>query len=789
MKKLLSLFTMLVGTLVVYAQYPLYGKIIDRDSKLPVANASVALSGNRNTISDENGDFRFNLVGQGEFTISVSSVGFKSFDSTVQVPNSTPLTITMESFNLMLQPIEIQGVRAGSTTPFTKNNLSKKEIEKANLGQDLPFVLNQLPSVIVNADAGNGVGYTGIRIRGTDATRINVTLNGIPYNDAESQGTFFVDLPDFVSSVNSIQVQRGVGTSSNGAGAFGATINMTTNEFVEKPYAESNNSYGSFNTWKNTVKAGTGLIDGHLTVDARLSVLHSDGYIDRARSDLKSFYLSTAYFSGKSSVRLNVFSGKEKTYQAWNGVPENLLKTHRTFNSAGTEKPGEPYENETDNYQQDHFQLFYNTEVNKRIRFNIATFLSRGKGYYEQYKSNRKLADFGLPDITIGDSIISRSDVVRQLWLKNFFYGGIFSVQYKNRGTQWITGGGLNRYDGTHFGKLIWAEANIPKDYKWYDVDASKTDFNIYSKLQQRLAQGLEVFGDIQMRGVRYQLNGFRDNPGLRVYNRYLFLNPKLGLSYSTQNWMGYISYAMANKEPNRDDFEAGTGGQPQHETLHDLELGLERKNSVFNWNVTLYYMQYRNQLVLTGKINDVGAYVRTNIPNSYRAGVELQAGWMPVSWFNASGNIAFSRNKVKDYTAWYDDYDQGIQKAETFEKSDISFSPSVTGAAAVNFLPFQNWEISLLSKYVSKQYLDNTENDSRMLNAFFIQDVRSIYTLKQLLFSEIGLVLQINNVFDKMYEPNGYTYSYISGGSLVSENYYFPMAGRNFTIGVNVKF
>ena len=788
MKKTCSLLMMLAVALASFARHPLHGKIIEKDSRQPLANATIVLSGNLHAVSDENGDFHFRNLQEGSYTMTVSSVGFKTLHQTIRVPTPLPVSIMLERIELMLQPIEIKGVRAGERAPFTKSNLSKKEIEKVNTGQDLPFVLNQLPSVIVSSDAGNGLGYTGIRIRGTDATRINVTLNGIPYNDAESQGTFFVDLPDFVSSVNSIQVQRGVGTSSNGAGAFGATINMTTNEFIEKPYAESNNSYGSFNTWKNTLKAGTGLIDGHFTVDARLSSLRSDGYIDRASSDLKSFYVSSAYFSGKSAVRLNIFSGKEKTYQAWNGVPESMLKTHRTYNSAGMETPGEPYDNETDNYQQDHYQLFYNQDVNSRFSFNIATFLSRGKGYYEQYKASRKFSDLGLPDLTIGNSVISRTDLVRQLWLDNYYYGGIFSLQYKNKGTQWITGGGWNRYDGNHYGKIIWAQTGIPKDYTWYDLDAFKTDLNIYTKLQQKLTQYIDVFGDIQYRTVRYQLNGFRDHPDLFVNNTYHFLNPKAGISYTRGSWSGYLSYALANKEPNRDDFEAGSAQQPQHETLHDLELGIEQKTHIFNWGAAFYYMKYHNQLVLTGKINDVGAYVRTNIPDSYRMGVELQAGWQPALWFNASGNIAFSRNRVKDFTAWYDDYDNGSQKAEIYKESDISFSPAVTGGAVISFLPLKSWELSLLSKYVGKQYLDNTGNEARKLNAFYVQDFRSIYTLNKWLFSEISLVLQVNNLFNTKYEPNGSTYSYVSAGALVNENYYFPMAGRNFMVGVNVK-
>lgn len=769
------------------AQTTLKGKVIEKENNLPVPNATISISANLSVISTDDGYFSISGLRQGVYNITVSGVGYRTI--TVPVQTGSEPTISLERIPLMLQPVEIRAVRAGEKAPFAKSNLSKKEIEKVNTGQDLPFVLNQLPSVVVNSDAGNGVGYTGIRIRGSDATRINVTLNGIPYNDAESQGSFFVDMPDFVSSVSSIQVQRGVGTSSNGAGAFGATINMTTNEFIEEAYAESNNTFGSFNTWKNTLKAGTGLINGHFTVDARLSYLSSDGYIDRASSNLQSFYVSTAYINNKTSLRLNVFSGKEKTYQAWNGVPQSMLTTNRTYNSAGTDKPGEPYDNETDNYVQTHYQLFFNQGLNDKWNFNIAGFLSRGKGYYEQYKGGEALSKYGLQNITIGDSVISETDLVRQLWLDNYYYGTIYSAQYKNKGTQWLTGGGWNRYDGGHYGKIIWSQTDISKDYKWYDLDAKKTDFNIYTKLQQRVSRHLDVFADVQYRNIRYTLNGFRDNPYLFIYNSYNFVNPKAGLSYNNRNWSAYISYAIASKEPNRDDFEAGASQQPKPEKMQDIELGIEQKNNGFTWGANFYYMKYKDQLVLTGVINDVGAYARTNVPNSYRAGIELQARWQPLQWLNASANIAFSKNKIKDYTAFYDDYDNGGQKSESYKETDISFSPSVVGGAIINFVPVKNIELSLLSKYVGKQYLDNTSSIDKQLDAFYVQDVRVIYSIPKLLFKEINLMAQVNNIFNKKYEPNGYTYGYIYDGKLVNENFYFPMAGTNFVFGLNVKF
>ncbi len=688
-----------------------------------------------------------------------------------------------------MEPVEIRAVRASDPSPFSKTTLSSAAIQQQNLGQDLPFILNQTPSVVVNADAGNGVGYTGIRIRGSDPTRINMTINGIPYNDAESQGIFFVNLPDLASSTNSIQVQRGVGTSSNGSGAFGATLNLLTNEVREETYAELNNSYGSFNTWKNTFLAGTGLINDHFTFDARLSRISSDGYIDRAKTNLQSFFVSGAWLSNKSSVRLNVFSGKEKTYQAWNGVPENLLETDRTFNSAGTEKPGSPYDNETDNYTQTHYQLFYNQALNPSWNLNLAMFYTKGAGYYEQYKSGQSYADYGLENPVYGGDTLRETDLIRQLWLDNQFFGNTFSLQYKKPSTEIIIGGGWNRYLGNHFGNVVWASAGFPDNYRWYNLDANKTDLNIYGKWQQKISDHISLFTDLQLRKVDYNIYGFRNNPTLTTKNDWLFFNPKFGISYSRNEWRTYASVAVANKEPNRDDFEAGKDVQPSAETLYDLEAGIEKRNPLFSWGATFYYMKYRNQLVLTGQINDVGAYTRTNIPNSYRTGLELTGRWKPLNWIDVSGNLALSSNKVLDYTSYYDDYDLGGQKSENFNKTDISFSPSTVAGYTVNFRPFNRLELSLIGKYVSRQYLDNTSRMERSLDPFYTQDLRLSYRINPRFMKEILLVGQAINIFNNLYEPNGYTYSYYYGGSLQTENFYYPMAGMNFMFALNCKF
>jgi iron complex outermembrane receptor protein len=689
---------------------------------------------------------------------------------------------------LLLQPVEVTATRAADKAPLTKTNFSKKDIEKVNFGQDLPFVLNLTPSVVINSDAGNGIGYTGIRIRGTDASRTNVTLNGIPYNDAESQGTFFVDLPDISSSINNIQIQRGVGTSTNGAGAFGASINVSTNEVISKSYGELNNSFGSFNTWKNTIKAGTGLLNKHFTVDGRFSSITSDGFIDRAATDLKSFYVSAAYLTKNSSLRFNVINGKEKTYQAWNGIPESYLTTNRTYNSAGTEKPGTPYDNETDNYTQTHYQLFFNNKINNTLNYSLTAFLTRGKGYYEQYKAEQSFADYGLPDVINGADTISTTDLVRQLWLDNYFYGTIFSLNKKTDKTTFTLGGGIYKYDGKHYGILSGADKGIPADYKYYNLTAFKTDANVFAKVLHEFKSNFSYFIDLQLRHVKYDVNGFRDNPSLLIDNVYTFFNPKVGLTYNKNNYQAYLSYSVGSKEPNRDDFEAGETQITQPEKLYDFETGFEKKGAKISYGITGYYMYYHNQLVLTGKINDVGAYTRTNTPQSYRLGLELQSKVILNKWLATEGNITFSKNKIKSFTEYIDDYDNGGQVTNDYKNTTISFSPSIISSRIITITPFKNTDINFITKYVSRQYLDNTSKKDRSLDPYFTEDIRLNYKWVTRPFKEINFGVQVNNLFNKKYEPNGYTFSYLYSGSLATENYYFPMAGTNFMLLMNVK-
>ena len=684
-----------------------------------------------------------------------------------------------------LQPVEVTSVKATEKNPFAKTNLSKAEIKEKNIGQDLPFILNQTPSVVVNSDAGTGIGYTGIRIRGTDATRINVTLNGIPYNDAESLGTFFVDLPDIASSAGSIQVQRGVGTSANGAGSFGGSINVSTNEINAKQNLELNSTAGSYGSFKNTLLYNSGIFKKHFTVDARMSNIRSEGYIDRASARLRSYYLSSAYISDKNILRLNVFTGKEKTYQAYFGVNEIALDTNRTFNSAGTDKPGTPYANEVDDYTQTHYQLFYTHKLNKYLTGNIALFLTRGKGFYEQYKANQTLADYGLRPF----GITLQTDLIRRLWLDNYFYGSVFSMRYEKNKTQLVLGGGYNRYEGKHFGEIIWAkEQVVPANYRWYNTDAKKYDFSAYTKWTQSFTPHFQTFIDMQVRNINYSIYGFRNNPALIVDKDYFFFNPKAGITYTHKNFKFYASYARASKEPNRDDFEAGTTQQPKPEKLNDIEAGVEYSKKNIHIGANFYYMFYRDQLVLTGKINDVGAYTRTNIPKSYRAGVELFGNAVLNKIISVSGNITFSKNKVKDFTEYFDDYDNGGQGSKFYKDADISFSPDIISSFSINAVPLKNALLTFTGKYVGNQYLDNTSNDKRKLHDYYTQDVKAGYTIKGKKLSEINLFVQANNIFSRLYEPNGYTFSYIYGGAMNTENFYYPMAPVNFILGVNIK-
>ncbi len=689
-----------------------------------------------------------------------------------------------------LQPVEITSIFAGEKVPITKTNFSKAALKKENFVQDLPFVLQSTPGLVANSDAGNAVGYTGLRLRGSDASRTNITINGIPFNDAESQGTFLVNIPDIVSSATAIQVQRGVGTSSNGPGAFGGSIHIKTNELIKDRNTSVALVAGSFGTFRSTITNNTGLIDKKFTIDTRASFIRSDGYIDRARSNLKSLYNSFTYYGKKNNFRLNVLHGAEETYQAYYGVNDEQLKNNRTFNPAGTEKPGAPYKNEVDNYKQTHIQFFYDQELSKYVKTNLTLYYTFGTGYYEQYKADAKLSSYNLPIYIVGTDTTKRTDLVRRLWLRNNLFGALYSVQYSKKNTEIITGINASTYQGDHFGKIISAsvQAAVPANYTWYDFPARKNELSAYSKWTEKIGSNFYSFIDLQVRTVQYNIDGFRDNPTLSIKNNFSFFNPKAGISYRKNNYTAYISYGKASKEPNRDDFETGTVSTPKAEQLHNIELGINKKQQRYSWGINTYLMSYENQLVLTGQINDVGAFTRINIPRSYRIGVEMEAGFKMNKYLSFNANLALSSNKVKDFNEFIYD-ENGDAVVNNFKNSTIAFSPSVVGFASLDIQATKQLLISLPLKYVSRQYLDNTENKARSLDSYFNQDITARYTITCKKLKAIDLFARINNVFNEKYAANGYTFSYIYAGEQTTENYYFPMATRFYTVGVNLSF
>lgn len=770
----------------------LSGQINGGSANEPVPDAYVTLllpSGkSMNAVSEKNGSFSFGSLGQGQHILVVSCIGFKTYVDTVQLTTSQHLLVKLDGQFLLKDEVIVRAIRAQDKSAGTFTNISKKQLSEQNMGQDFPFLLNLTPSVVVNSDAGAGVGYTGMTIRGIDQTRINVTINGIPVNDAESQGVYWVDLPDFASSVQSVQIQRGVGTSTNGAAAFGSSINVQTNSVRQDAYAEVNSSIGSFNTYKNNVQFGTGVLKSGWGFDGRLSKISSDGYIDRAFSDLKSYYLSAGHYGKKSMVKLVHFSGSERTYQAWNGIPQEVLDTNRTYNEF-------TYPNQTDNYQQDYYQAFFTYEFSKKLLLNTALFYTRGKGYYEEYKAAQNFSDYGLNNAVVGSDTVTQTDLIRRRWLDNDFYGTTFSLHYTpSKKTTATLGGGATYYDGRHYGEVIWAQyaTTIPVNTRYYHDNSYKTDVNMYGKVQHYLGK-VALFADAQVRYIQYNFLGFDQNlNNIQQTVDYTFFNPKAGAVYAFSDSSDmYVSYSVAGKEPNRNDFVNSTlMSRPKAELLHDVEVGCRKTWKRASFSANMYYMHYKNQLILTGKINDVGAYNRINVPVSYRTGIELAGSVNITRYMHWSGNITLSENKIKAFTEFVDDWDRGGQLAQEYRNSNLAFSPTIIAVSQIRFLPFKHFAFDIISKYVSDQYLDNTQNNGRKLDAFFVNNLLISYSTnfaKRIKNLRIGFMY--NNLFNEKYEPNGYTYSSISGGVRSDYNYYFPQAGRNYLMQVTLGF
>ena len=799
MLKMIVAVIMTVLSISSYAQSMVHGYVKDSLTQAPLPGATVIAGGN-GVLTDESGYFQI-IAGQAE----VRFLGYK----TKTIGLTDLITIFLSPDVTITDEVLVSATRATEKMGATFSNINKLTLQKQNFGQDLPMILNWTPSLVTTSDAGAGVGYTGLRIRGSDATRINVTINGIPYNDAESQGTFWVDVPDIATSTQSIQIQRGVGTSTNGAGAFGGSINLQTNTKNDKAYADVLNSFGSFGTHRHTIGVGSGLINGKFVFDARVSTIMSDGYIDRGSSNLKSFYLSGGYYGKKTIVKAVAFGGQEVTYQSWNGIPESKLNNDPeamqvTIGDLGWTNPdliknllnSNPrtfnmfiYPNQVDNYKQDNYQLHFSHRFNEKFTANASTHLTYGRGYYEEYRYGDKLANYGLSDTTT-------SDLVRQRWLKNYFYGLTFSLNYDGDHFNSILGGAVNRYDGDHYGNIMWTAINngIPPNYQYYLNKGVKDDANIYLKNTYEFTEQLSGFLDLQYRGVSHTMKGKEnDQNTFDIYKHFNFFNPKVGLTYSLSPVQNvYASFSRAHREPTRDDFvDAPADAQPKPEEMNDVEAGWRLRRKGYSMSANYYYMGYNNQLVLTGALNDVGASLRTNVDKSYRTGIELEATGRLSNRFTIGANLTLSQNKILKFKEILYDYDADpanyvIEK--DYKKTDISFSPNVIAGGIFSYTVFKGMELSWLTKFVGKQYLDNTSHEERKIDSYFINDLRVVYSLHPKYMREIAISVFVNNLFDVKYASNGYTYGYFAG-SEIRQNYYYPQAGTNFMAMLALRF
>lgn len=729
-----------------------------------------------------------------------------------------------------LQEVQVVSTRATAKTPVAFTNVKKEQISKQNFGQDIPFLLSTTPSVLTTSDAGAGVGYTTIRVRGTDATRIIVTATGIPMNDSESHAIFWVNTPDFASSLEDIQIQRGAGTSTNGSGAFGASINMRTQSISSKPYAEVSGSYGSFNTHKETVKVGTGLLNKYWAFDARLSNIQSDGYRDRASSDLKSYFVQGGYFGENTTIKFITFGGKEKTYHAWDGISKEQLENDRTYNPNGVilddnKGKGNPigfYDDQMDNYRQTHYQLLLNHIFSPAWNLNIAFHYTNGFGYYQEYKNGRSLEEYGLkPFYLPGNSEPQKkTNLVRQKLVDSNFGGGIFSLNYQNEKLNASFGGGLNRYSNDHYGKVIWVKnytEQLDPEHEYYRNTGGKTDGNIYLKANYQLIGGLSAYADLQYRYIHYTIDGDNDKwdftatperlQRLDVKENFSFFNPKAGLFWQINpNHSAYASFSVAQKEPTRNNYTDGMFDKyPKAEKLLDYELGYTYRNEWVTAGVNLYYMDYTDQLVLNGKTNDIGEAMAENVKDSYRMGIELAFGAKFNDWLRWDINGTWSKNRIKDYTGYV--YDESLVNGEIVDNlwtqtaikggnSPISFSPSFIGNSLIT-LGSNGLEISLQSQYVSRQYLDNFGTKENSLDAYFVSHLSASYSFKTRHTKGITIGATVYNLFDTKYETNGYSQSvalYENGDKTKPyvtkhDPRFYPMAGTNILAHITFRF
>lgn len=791
-------------------KYIVSGKVTDRSGD-PLPGATVILEDTYlGAVAGLDGHYSIEGVRGGSYNIRVSFMGFETVVAMVLVEGDIVRDFEMEFSTVTTDEIVVKGTRAGKRTPVTFSEIKSDQIQKTNFASDITHMLTMVPSLVETSESGIGVGYTDFRIRGSDPSRINVTIDGIPVNDSESQQVFWVNMPDLAGSVSDIQIQRGIGTSTNGSGAFGATVNLRTENPSPVPYAELSSTWGSFNTIKGSAKLGSGLIGERFMMDIRLSGLKSDGYVDRSGSDHTSLFATAVYNLSKGRLKMNLLHGNERTGISWWGVPYDSLATNRTFNPAGmyTNEDGETayYHDQTDRYTQTHVHLIFNWQFSPHLYLNAAGHFTRGLGYYEQYREDESLEDYGLNPFTINEPgffpvVIYNSDLVRRKWLYNHFKGVTYSLHYSQGQVEIIAGGGANRYLGDHFGRIIWMRyaGFTEKDYRWHLNGSTKDDINVYTRINFSAGAKLSLYGDLQYRYIGYRMAGLDDDlRDLTMEHNYNFFNPKAGLFYRfSANHESYLSVAVANREPTRANYKDAAGdpeSMPQPEMMTDLEAGYRFNSVLSTAAVNLYFMNYRDQLVPTGELSNTGYPIMTNVESSYRAGIELTASVKPLSRVRMDAALTLSRNRIRDFTEYYVDYisatDEEVPSSKFLGDVDIAYSPSVVGMAGIAVDPFKNLTLTLSGKYVGSQYFDNTMSSERGLNPYFTSSLRADYSpATGRLAEKAEIQLLVNNLFNSLYVSNAYGGNWYVDGQEYSWAGYFPQAGINFMARLTIRF
>jgi len=815
---------MLATAAMAFGQHTIKGKVLDEKGNSLMGTTVTVQNSSLGKTTDKSGSFLFDGLARNHYTLKTSYVGYET--AVTQADVDGEIVVTLKSKSVSINEITVTSLRANDKSPIAFTNIDKESLSKNNLGQDIPYLLQSTPSLVITSDAGTGIGYTNFRIRGTDASRINVTINGIPYNDPDEQGAYWVDLPDFTSSVQSVQIQRGVGTSTNGAGAFGANINLQTDNYASKASGEASISAGSFKTLKQTVKASSGLINGHWAIDTRLSSVKSDGYIDRGSVDMKSYFVQAGYYSEKTTVKFLTFGGTEKTYHAWDGIDSYELpkldfpRTHNPCGYMGEDANGNPlyYKNQTDNYTQTNYQLLAVHTFSTELSLNTGLHYTRGDGYYEEYKRDETLKNYGLHPYNNNGVIVNDTDLVRQKKMGNDFAGVVFSLNYQKDKLTAQLGGALNNYWGKHWGEVIWVKnyvGDLLPNLEYYRSNVSKLDGNIYLKVNYELTSKLNVYADLQYRKVNYKLQGSNDQwddaigamQVLNVDKHFNFFNPKAGIFYRpNENNDLFASFAIANREPTRTNYTDGNNSTwPEPETLYDTEIGYKYHNSVASLGANAYFMYYHNQLVLTGKINDIGEALTDNIAKSFRSGIELVGSIRPVNWLRWDLSGTFSYNHISDFTETINVIDEnwvptGESVSKNYKNTPIAFTPNILANSMITYTN-GNFEAGIQSVYVGKQFVDNTGDINRQLPDYFLNNLRLSYSLPVKGLNGINFTVLVNNIFNTMYISNAWSSPSIAQDTTTPNpvydqstpvsNYFgcYPQAGINILAGITLKF